>query len=73
MNAKVAKFIGTLDKVTSKKDGTGKITFDFGRYSLEEIQKIQLLNGEGEVCFAIMVVPHQGEDGVGDYHEPVIG
>ena len=49
-----------LFKITSNKDGGGRIQLDFGADSLEEIHKIQKANGKGGMCFQLALVPLAG-------------
>lgn len=51
------KAVVQLNSITTLKDGGGKITFEFGNESLEEIQKLQRLAGDGEVNFVAVFVP----------------
>lgn len=53
----VCKLTCQLFRVTTNKDGGGRVQFDFGLESLEDIQKIQQWNGQGERNFTIAVVP----------------
>ena len=57
--AKVANFVVQLFKITTDKQGGGRIQFDFGAESLDEIQKIQKANGRGGMNFALAVVPYK--------------
>jgi len=56
-----AKIVTQLFKISTNKDGGGRIQFDFGADALREIQKIQNWNGSGGMNFAIAVVPYNDE------------
>jgi hypothetical protein len=46
-----------LNNVKTAKDGGGRITFDFGLDSLNEIHRLQKINGAGELNFMVVLVP----------------
>jgi hypothetical protein len=46
-----------LYSITTKKDGGGRIQFEFGADALGEIGKIQRTNGQGGMNFQLVVVP----------------
>ena len=46
-----------LFKITSNKDGGGRIQLDFGADAIEEIHKIQKANGRGGMNFELALVP----------------
>ncbi len=46
-----------LFKITSNKDGGGRIQLDFGADALEDIHKIQKANGRGGMNFELALVP----------------
>jgi hypothetical protein len=52
------KLVLQLNNVKTHKDGGGRITFDFGLESLNEIHRLQKINGRGEQNFMVVVVPH---------------
>jgi hypothetical protein len=54
------KLIVQLDTIRTTKDGGGKITFEFGADALEEIHKLQILNGSGDTNLALAIVPMEG-------------
>jgi hypothetical protein len=51
------KFVAQLNQIKSLKDGGGRITFDFSLDGLSEVQRLQRLNGMGEMNFMIVCVP----------------
>lgn len=55
----VAQVTAQLYSVTTKKDGGGRISFDFGLESLKGIHKIQEWNAQGGMNFALAIVPYQ--------------
>lgn len=59
--AEVAKIVGQLYRVSSNKDGGGRITFDYGAESIEEIHKIIRANSTEGMNFALAIVPYKGQ------------
>lgn len=53
----VFEFTGQINKVTTKRDGGGRVELDFGGESIVPIQMIQQLQCQGEVNFAIVMAP----------------
>ncbi len=53
----LANITAQLYSVTTKKDGGGRIQFEFGMESLLAIQKIQNWNAKGGMNFTVVVVP----------------
>lgn len=54
------KLIVQLDSVRTTKDGGSKIVFECGADALEEIHRLQVLNGTGEINLAVVIVPFDG-------------
>lgn len=52
------KLIVQLDSIRSTRDGGGKLTLEFGADSLQEIHRLQLLNGSGDTSLAVVIVPY---------------
>ncbi len=50
------QFIGQVWKVETKKDGSGRVTFDFSADAIDAVQKIQALAVVKDCCFSIGVV-----------------
>jgi DNA repair ATPase RecN len=46
-----------LNNVKTAKDGGGKITFEFSLDSLNEVHRLQKINGRGEMNFMVVCVP----------------
>lgn len=46
-----------FDSMRTTKDGGGKITFEFSQDQMNEIQKILMWNGQGEMNFAVAITP----------------
>ncbi len=55
------KIVVQLNSIKTLKDGGGKIVFEFGNESLEEIQKLQTLAGDGDINFVAVLVPFKNE------------
>lgn len=54
---KPIKFFGQLYRVSTTKDGGGRITIEFGLDALDAIHEMQKLNAKGDTNFALAVVP----------------
>lgn len=52
-----ANITAQLFSAVSRRDGGGRITFEFGMESLNAIHKIQKWNAIGGVNFTVVVVP----------------
>ena len=60
-NDSIAHLVMQFDSCRMLKDGGGKITFEFGSESLENIQKVQTWHNQAPVNFAIAIKPLQNE------------
>jgi len=57
------KIVAQLNNVRTLKDGGGKLTLDFSLDSLSEVQRLQRLNGMGEMNFMVVCVPmHKSQE-----------
>lgn len=52
-----ANITAQLYSVTTKKDGGGRIQFEFGMESLNAIHRIQKWNAQGGMNFTVVCVP----------------
>lgn len=61
-------FSAVLYDVRTKRDGGGRLTLDFGRDALQEIQYVQKMASQGDVVFqiAIVALPRQVIGGPSD-------
>lgn len=50
-------FRATLYDIRVKRDGGGRVQFDFGADALPSIQEIMAMNGTGDICFFLCLVP----------------
>lgn len=64
-------FVGHLWKVETRRDGGGRIIFDFGADALPAILEIQKMNSYGETLFGIAAVPYRNEQAAKDSGERV--
>lgn len=53
------KLVAQLDRITTTRDGGGKLTLEFGADSLSAIHELQTLNGTGDTNLMVVIVPFE--------------
>lgn len=69
MSEEPIKIIAVIDRVTTMKDGGGKITLEFGNDSLTHVQEMQKIAANYNKAFVMVFAPFDKSEVISDNDE----